>query len=168
MTLKSNLFPLGKLIKPHGLRGDITLFLDRSWFTGLLSQYPQVIINDTSYTLISIRRQARFYVVRFSSVDQASGAEDLRNHTLYCPLSHLKAYAKEHQIYLSNLWIGFSIKDKEGRDCGTVEAVIPTGSNDVLELKLGDKELLVPVTAEYILSIDEKNKQLIIKYPEMV
>jgi len=47
-----------------------------------------------------------------------------------------------------------------------VDDIIETGSNDVLVVKKGKEELLVPVIERYIVNIDKEHKKIIIRVPE--
>ena len=62
--------------------------------------------------------------------------------------------------------IGFTMLDEVHGDIGIVESVNDSASQDLFEIKKGDKELLVPVSDDIITKVDRENRAIHVKTPE--
>ncbi len=58
--------------------------------------------------------------------------------------------------------IGMDVFTDEGRSLGRVEAILPTGSNDVYLVQGSEREWLIPATEEVIVRVDRDKGQMVI------
>jgi len=68
--------------------------------------------------------------------------------------------------YYWNDLIGMTVKDIHQGPLGTIEHVMPTGSNDVFVVTGGKREVLVPSLAHVVLSVDVEKQTMTIDLPE--
>ena len=68
---------------------------------------------------------------------------------------------------LSERWLGWCVSSDRGV-LGTVDEIIQTPANDVLQIKGDSGEWLIPVIDDYILNEDAEAKALTVKHPDMV
>ena len=61
--------------------------------------------------------------------------------------------------------IGSAVYDDE-QYIGTLESIIPTGSNDVYVVTDGEKETLVPALASVVREVDVNRKRMRVTLPE--
>jgi 16S rRNA processing protein RimM len=62
--------------------------------------------------------------------------------------------------------IGLEVQGIDGTRLGRVENLFETGSNDVLVVKQGNEEILIPVTASIVRDVDFKEGKILVDLPE--
>lgn len=70
---------------------------------------------------------------------------------------------KESTVYQV---VDFTILDEVHGDIGIIESVNDSASQDLCEIKKGDKELLIPVSDDIITKVDRENRAIHVKIPE--
>lgn len=61
---------------------------------------------------------------------------------------------------------GCNVVAVNGAEIGTVRAVLKTGGTEILEIKAGNKEVLVPLAESIVVEIDIVEKRIVIDPPE--
>jgi 16S rRNA processing protein RimM len=87
-----------------------------------------------------------------------NAAEKLKGLLIAVPRSSMPQQ-KEDEYYWSDL-IGLAVVNEEGTQLGTVANLLETGANQVLSVKGGDGEILIPFVATAIKRVDLKNKTI--------
>jgi 16S rRNA processing protein RimM len=62
--------------------------------------------------------------------------------------------------------IGLSVYTTQGRYLGTLDMIVPTGSNDVYVVRNGEAEILVPALASVVQIIDTDQRRMEVSLPE--
>ena len=141
------LLEVGRIGKPHGVRGDLFLSL-----TSDLAQRrevgAQLIIFDSSgqrtLTITASRPQQDRWVVHFEGIDDRNAAEKLTNKFLYAEPIDGAEGLWVHQL------IGSEVEDTSGVSWGICTGVLNNPAHDLLELESG---VLIPMS--FVLSCDE-------------
>jgi 16S rRNA processing protein RimM len=138
-SIPPNLLEVGRIGKPHGVRGDFfvsfTTDVEERHQVGsvLMVQRGDQLV---SYTISTSRPQQDRFVVHFEGVDDRTGAEQLTNKVLYAePLEDPDA------LWVHEL-IGSQVVDTKGADWGKCTGVINNPAHLILELSTG---VLVPI-----------------------
>ena len=94
---------------------------------------------------------------KFEGIDSHNKAKDMVGKTIF-------AYAnKDDEINLiANYLIGFRVVTDNGINVGILKDVLWLPANDVYVVFNGEKELLIPIIPEIILSLDYQNKEILI------
>ena len=141
------LLEVGRIGKPHGVRGDLFLSLT-SDLVQRREVGAQLIIFDSSgkrtLTITSSRPQQDRWVVHFEGIDDRNAAEKLTNKFLYAaPIDGVEGLWV-HQL------IGSEVEDTSGVSWGICTGVLNNPAHDLLELESG---VLIPMP--FVLSCDE-------------
>ncbi|HWQ83920.1 MAG TPA: ribosome maturation factor RimM [Anaerolineales bacterium] len=145
---------VGKLGRPHGIRGEVFLILMTD-FPERLQSNVQVYLGEEYEPLVirSRRENKDALLLKFDGYDTPEAVGELRNKLLFVraddrpPLPEGEYY--HHQI------IGLQAVDEQGDLLGRVTDIIFTGSNDVYIVQPeSGPEILLPATEEVILAID--------------
>ncbi len=146
---------LGRLGGPHGLRGAVRFRPDDPGSQSI-HNLDRVFIDNNGDT--SEYRVAGFSPLSHGSVrlllegvDDANAAEELKGAIVMAARDDLPPL-EEHQFYYHQA-IGCEVVLRDGRSIGKVEEVFATGANDVFVVR-GEREVLVPVIADVVKSID--------------
>jgi 16S rRNA processing protein RimM len=162
-------YQLGYVIRKHGLNGEVYIMLDvddPDYYQEMESVF--VAINRDEMLVpffieeISIAEDKA--LVKFEGVDSAEEAETLVSCGLYLPIEFLPRL-NDDQFYYHDI-IGFQVIDRLAGPVGPVQQVYHFASQDLLGVKHGDKEVLIPVADEIISKVDKKNKELHVELPD--
>ena len=141
------LLEVGRIGKPHGVRGDLFLSLT-SDLVQRREVGAQLIIFDSSgkrtLTSTSSRPQQDRWVVHFEGIDDRNAAEKLTNKFLYAAPIDGAEGLWVHQL------IGSEVEDTSGVSWGICTGVLNNPAHDLLELESG---VLIPMP--FVLSCDE-------------
>lgn len=160
------------MIAAHGIKGAVKVFSyaespDR--FQPGLRVWIQPLQTDFDTLEISwAQPHHRGILVKFSTTSTRNEAERLRGLELFIERAQLPEL-EEDSYYWFDL-IGLKVKTASGSLIGRLDAVLPTGGNDVYVVKPIDgkegKECLIPAVAEFIHKIDLNNKVMVVNLPE--
>ena len=161
-------YQLGYVIKPHGLNGEVQIFLDvddpREYDT-LESVFVLKGQQLVPFFIESIAVRGDKGIVAFEEMETVEAAKALKGASLYLPLENLPEL-EEDEFYYHDL-IGFSLKDESGELIGEVQVVLDAGSQELLQVahKSGE-EVLIPLADELIVKVDKEAKVLTMQLPE--
>lgn len=161
-----DLFTIGQIVAPHGVRGDVRIYPDTD-FPKRFLKMKYGYINGKKYEVESARLHKRVVLMKFAGVDDRNAAELLVKKDLQVPREDLVPLQKgQHYIYDI---IGSAVYDLQDHELGKLTDVLRTGSNDVYVVTADDgKETLLAAIPEVIKSIDESAKKIVVDPPEWV
>jgi len=117
------------------------------------------------YEVAALRRQGRFYVVRFAEVEDRDAAKKFSNAHIFIQEDRL-APLPEGEYYSYQI-LGLEVFTEEGRALGKLVRIFTAGDNDVYEvLPDGGRkggEILIPAIQDVILSVDLKAGKIIVR-----
>lgn len=161
----NDMIEIGKIVNVHGLKGEVKIV---PWL-----DFPEMFeVFDTVWTdegknelnVRSVKYQKSNIIAGFEEVNDANGAQILKNKTLYVPREYFDDLPDG--TYLIADIIGLKVVD-DTTEYGVITDVIQTGSNDVYVVeRTGDKPLLIPALKDVILDTDLENGVVTVKLPE--
>ena len=157
----NDMIEIGKIVNVHGLKGEVKIV---PWL-----DFPEMFeVFDTVWTdegknelnVRSVKYQKSNIIAGFEEVNDANGAQILKNKTLYVPREYFDDLPDG--TYLIADIIGLKVVD-DTTEYGVITDVIQTGANDVYVFtKLGAADLLVPKIPDCVKEIDlEKGTVLV-------
>ena len=154
---------VGKLRRPHGLKGDVQMeiFTD---FPERLHPGSTLYLGEahTPLRIASVRQQDTLLLLRFEGYTNPEGAGELRNQILYVKTAEIPALP-DGEFYHHQL-LGLCLSDEQGQDLGIITDILETGANDVLVARLpSGKELLLPLIDQVVLKIDIEHGQVLVR-----
>lgn len=161
-----DLFTIGQIVAPHGVRGDVRIYPDTD-FPKRFLKMKYGYIDGKKYEVESARLHKRVVLMKFVGVDDRNAAELLVKKDLQVPREDLVSLQKgQHYIYDI---LGSAVYDLQDHELGKLTDVLRTGSNDVYVVTADDgKETLLAAIPDVIKSIDESAKKIIVDPPEWV
>ncbi|MTI19767.1 16S rRNA processing protein RimM [Fulvivirga sp. RKSG066] len=160
-------YQLGYIIKKHGLKGELNIFLDVDFpaeYTQLESVFVEINEKLVPFFIDHISLNGNKAIVKFDEVDTAEAADELRGQKLYLPLSSLPDL-EEGQFYYHEV-IGYLMKDANSGDVGKVASILAGPQQDLFVVDAEGKEVLVPVSDGIIKGIDHSKKIVEVELPE--
>ena len=161
-----DLFTIGQIVAPHGVRGDVRIYPDTD-FPKRFLKMKYGYINGKKYEVESARLHKRVVLMKFVGVDDRNAAELLVKKDLQVPREDLVPL-KKGQHYIYDI-LGSAVYDLQHHELGKLTDVLRTGSNDVYVVTADDgKETLLAAIPDVIKSIDEGEKKIVVDPPEWV
>lgn len=159
------LIRVGKIVKTHGVNGELLLKLEPGKapankkepvfleFDGI--QVPFFIHNSRNATPVD------WYVV-FDDYQTLSLAEKLLGRVVSIPPANL---AFSDDVDPADVLIGYKVRDINFGYVGVV-SFIQQGRQDLMVIENEGQEILVPFVEDFILEIDDEDKQIVIETPD--
>lgn len=160
-------YQLGYVTKPHGLKGDISIFIDaddpqayRTLESVFIQQDKQLVPFFINQIKIS-GQKAILSLEESNSIDEAA---NLKGSELYLPLSFLPNLADD-QFYFHEI-VGYLVIDELIGEIGKVIKVFDIGPQDLIAIDYLGKEVLLPINDETIAKVDKQKEVIKVKLPE--
>lgn len=157
---------LGKVSKPHGIRGEIKIYPYSGQPENFLA-YSRVFITADAgsglipYAVEQCRVQGKLAVLKLTGCTTREDAEQLVGREIRLRREDLPE-PDDTEYY----WLDLENKKavtEEGRELGTVTAIYQTGAHDIIGVTGSGHEYLIPVHEEFIVRIDEN--EVVLKLP---
>jgi 16S rRNA processing protein RimM len=152
---------VGRVTRAHGVRGEVAALV--------LSEVPErfadgavVWLEDgRPLTVESSRTHKDRLLVTFREVRDRAGAEALQGALLVVPESMSPPLPEgswwDHQL------VGCDVVTESGLPLGLLVEVIHTAANDVWSVITDDRETLIPVLKDVIVSVDVAAKRIVVR-----
>lgn len=152
---------IGRVLKPHGLKGEVK-FHSFSCPLDILESIDQFFCesNQKKLEIEWIRGAEDSLIVKFLTIETRDMADELNGEVLWVSEGDLPELNEEY-IYASNLLYAEAYTE-DGIHVGTVEDIIETGATDVMVIR-GSQEHMIPVHTEWILNLDIEKKTITVK-----
>jgi 16S rRNA processing protein RimM len=160
-------FQLGYIIKPHGLKGEVDIFID-SDFPDNYTELESVFVSNHD-TLIPffieyIQVRGQKAIVKFEEIDAVEQSSELKGNTLHLPLSNLPPLVG-NEFYFHEV-LGFHVLDKKEGDIGPIHQILNYPNQDFMVILKETKEILIPINNDIITEVDKLNRTMSVDLPE--
>lgn len=166
MITENDIFPIGKIIKSRGVRGEI-------FFT-----YSSDIFDNEDFKFFILEIEGIFVpffieeyrinsdetaFVKLDGIDNENYANQLTGKQIFAPKKFLKK-VKTENIGL-DYFIDFQIIDKTTGFIGTIADIDQSTVNVLMIVQRENNEILIPFSDNYILDIDHNTKKIFMNLP---
>jgi 16S rRNA processing protein RimM len=159
--MKSDFLLIGKVARPHGLRGQVKVYSYASSFESFFSGRKIYLSQgqEMKPLLISEAKvQAHSILLHFQGVDNRQQAEALSGYSLYIAEKDLQVLP-EGEYYWYQL-IGSRVYTDQGRFLGLLEEIFSTAAHDIWVIRDEKKELMLPAVEDFVISVDLAQKEV--------
>ncbi|HJU49307.1 MAG TPA: ribosome maturation factor RimM [Pseudogulbenkiania sp.] len=156
---------MGYVRGAFGVRGWVKIHTDTEsadslfdypvWWLGRDGQW-------SSYRFEDGLVQPKSLAAKLEGVDSRELAEAMRGMQIAIPRSEFPETA-EDEYYWSDL-IGLDVVDKDGQRFGQVAELMETGANDVLVVREGKREWLIPFVGQFVLDVNLAAKRITVDW----
>ena len=164
---KSRLVPVGRVIKTHGVRGELKVLPYGETLGEMVAGETLFSIEgrqQRQLTLVRLRAQTRVRIAKFEEVESIDEAQALIGKDLLVDKDRLPPLSEDEYYHFQ--LIGLSVVTKEGKPLGTLGAIFETAGHDVYVVEGDGKELLIPAIEDIVCEVDLSNGKLIVDLPE--
>lgn len=151
---------VGKLHRPHGLRGEILMGIQTD-FPERLQPEVTLYIGDEKepITILSIRTHNKGLLITFKGFDSREQVAEFRNQAVFVRTED-RPDLPEGEYYYHEL-IGLQVVTDEDNELGVLVEILETGANDVYLVRAeGSKDVLLPAIEEVIKDIDLEGRKI--------
>lgn len=163
---KDTCFYVGKIVKTHGLKGEVTLRIDNEQFDEIEElNYFLLDINDKliPYFVENITFHSNKSFVLFQDLKTLEAANQLVGKSVYLPLDLLPE--KDGNDFYSHEVVDFLVIDEEKGELGKVQEIIEYPTQSLIQILINDKEVLIPIHDDIIQDVNREDKKIYIKAP---
>ncbi len=157
---------IGRLGKPWGHQGDLTVHLDAVEVDDLADAeclFVDVDGQKVPFFFTKLQEKGRDVLVKFDDFHDPQAAAMLVGCDLYAPPGLLVEDDEEH--WDSATLIGMQVADEAFGELGKVVALDGTDEHPVLVIRSGGQEVLVPLADELVVGIDAAQGILVVRTP---
>lgn len=149
---------LGKVAKPHGIRGEIKVY-PYSGQPENFNAYRKVFMASDSgrellpYAVEQSRVQGKLAVLKLTGCSTREDAQNLVGREIWLLRRDLPP-PDDSEYY----WLDLENKQvvtEDGQELGKVAAIFATGAHDIISVTGSGREYLIPVHEEFIVRIDD-------------
>lgn len=162
-----DVYSIGKITRPHGLKGEVTLSFNHEAPADIASLEVLYLVQAGSlvpYFVDTISAKGAKAYVKLHEVDTLDGASGLSGFEVFLPKAD-RPEPGESEFYGDEV-IGFEVTEGEGANLGAIQEVAQSGLQRLLVIRNGEKEILIPVNGPFITNVDREQKTITVDLPE--
>lgn len=155
---------LGKFLKPHGTKGEISLQSDG--FT--LDESCDFVACDIDGILVPFfieemrTKNHDTMIVKIERMESADEVRFLTNRGAYIP----REWVEESEELSWSYFHGFTAVDEKAGVIGTITDIDDSTINTLFVIEKNGEEILIPAQEEFITGIDHKKREIRFNLPE--
>lgn len=160
-------YQLGYVVKPHGLQGDVTIYIDAdnpNTYKNLESVFIHMDNQLVPFFIKHIKISGHKALLSLEESRNINFANNLKGAELFLPLDRLPELADEHFYY--HEIIGYEVIDKETGELGKVLNILSAGPQDILTVDHDGIEVLIPINEETVYKVDKKKELVYVNLPD--
>lgn len=158
-------FEIGVVVKPQGLRGRVKLKSYLVTPKDTLAKVDRVLLSGSGPDRRTLGIKAwqvhgQSLFLDLEGIETLEEAASLVGQRVLASREHLRILP-EGEYYWEDL-IGMTVETEDGSPLGVLQAIFPTGSNDVYVCEGPRGEILLPAIKDVILSVDVKQRRMVV------
>ncbi|MBR4238063.1 MAG: 16S rRNA processing protein RimM [Prevotella sp.] len=174
MIKPQQVYPIGRIGKPHGVKGEMNFMFDDDVFDTTDSDY--IIIETEGILVPFFFEEYRFRndntaIIKLEGIDTQEQAREFTNCVVYFERSKAENAEDETSTFLSQKnrqIVGFTIVDAQtGKSIGTVKDIDGSTINVLLVIEDEDRQqMLIPANEDLIEGIDLQRQTITMRLPD--
>ena len=164
MLKREDFVYFGKFLKPHGTKGEIGLEGDSI----LLGDECDFVACDIDGILVPFFFETRrtknndTLIVKIERMESAEEVRFLTNREAYIP----KEWTEDSEALSWSFFRGFLAVDENLGELGEITDIDESTINTLFVIDNDGDEILIPAQEEFIIGIDQENREIIFNLPE--
>ena len=164
----NDFYYLGKILKTFGNKGQLMVYLDvdePEKYQKLESVYLDVDGERIPFFITKVELKNRNSAIfSFLDVQSSDEAGEYVGSEMFLPVSSLPDLSGK-QFYFHEI-VGFTVIDTHHGNLGFLESVLDNHQQALLQVRFGEKEILIPAVDQIMKEIDRKKKIIYIEAPD--
>lgn len=169
MIRTEEVYKIGKIGKPHGVKGEVSLMFSDDVFDRVDADYLVLMVDGilVPFFFEEYRfKSGETALVKFCDIDIKEQAQELTGCDVFFPKKF--SDRDENELTWDKLE-GFEILNADDNDSriGTLSYVDDATENVLFSVEKPDgNEVLIPASDEFIISVDAENRKIRVSLPE--
>jgi len=159
----SDLLLVGKVIRPHGLKGLLRIKAyagsEASFLEAETVLFKTVSGEICKFTVTSITPHKNIFLMDVEEITSGDEAEAYRGSEI---LVQKETLTREDDAFFWYELLGLNVYLNTGECLGSISQILTTGSNDIYVVKKGETEIYIPAVHEVVTEIDLENGKMTI------
>ena len=161
---------VGRVRKPHGLKGELSVFPLTDDPDGVFTRGKVLLLVDLGGAVIgqvtveTARTYHRECLMRLVDHTKREAVDGYRGLFLAVPRDEM-APLEEGEVYIRDL-IGWAVRNEADEPLGLVSDVYELPQGAVIEIQGPKREFMLPLRPEYVKQMDRETKRVIVVVPE--
>jgi len=167
MISKDSIFPVGKIVRPHGIHGEMSFTFTTDVFDSEDCEF--FIIEKEGIPVPFFIESYRFKsdttaLLKLQDVQTADEAKDFSGDVLYLPVT----FREEKEVGEDDpdYYVGFELIEENAGSLGIVSEIDRTTENVLFIIDKEEDELLIPAGEDYVIDVDHASKKITLRLPE--
>lgn len=166
---KENCFNLGQVIRVHGIRGEVVVYISApnpALFLSAKGFYLEDKSSCFTYYKTSNWRLIKpgRVLLKIEGINSIDEAEKIKGFRVWLPLQSLPVL-NDKEFYFHEI-IGFTLIDVNIGEVGIITDVFDIPSNTIIQVIKEGKEILIPAAKKLINNINRAEKKMNMNLPE--
>jgi 16S rRNA processing protein RimM len=167
MIAQQELYRIGMLNKPHGVKGELSFtftddIFDRAEADHLILKLDGIFV---PFFIEEYRfRSDTTALIKLDGVDSEPQARRLTNTEVYFPLA--QAQQEEAEPISWDYFIGFTVTELHAGGLGVITEIDASTLNILFVIDRNGEELLIPAQETFIVAIDKMTRNITLQLPE--
>lgn len=153
---------IGKIVRPFGVRGEVKVrsLSDVPGRFDHLDKISVVVSDGRAFeaTVTHVRPAGPTYIMGLEGVTSPEEAGAFRGGLIQVPRTTIPA-SPEHTYYECDL-IGMTVETETGEEVGVIESILDVPGNQVLTVRKGTQEVLIPAARDLITRVDLARRRM--------
>lgn len=167
MIRQEEVYKIGKIGKPHGVKGELTLFFDDDVFDRVEAEYLVLCVDGilVPFYMDDWRfKTGETALVKFTDIDTKEAASELTGCEVFFP-KHLSD--REEDDLTWDEIKGFEVVDANRGNIGNVVSIDESTVNVIMEVETAKGNIiLVPANENLIKEVDPENRRIVVDLPD--
>ena len=167
MIRQEDVYKIGKIGKPHGVKGELTLFFDDDVFDRVEAEYLVLCVDGilVPFYMDDWRfKTGETALVKFTDIDTKEAASELTGCEVFFP-KHLSD--REEDDLTWDEIKGFEVVDANHGNIGNVVSIDGSTVNVIMEVETAKGNIiLVPANENLIKEVDPENRRIVVDLPD--
>ncbi len=158
----TELFEVGKIVKPHGLKGYVKVLVlttDKDRFKVDDTDY---IISGKKFRIAEVKKLGKNVILKFFNIDDRDGSDLLRDEMIYIEQESL-IELNENEYYAHDI-LDCAVYDRDNILIGTVIDVYFLSSSVIDVHRPDGSDITILFKKEFLSNVDTVNKIINLKY----
>lgn len=165
MIKQDDVYKIGRIGKPHGIKGELTMMVEDDVFDRVEGEYLILLIDGilVPFFIEDYRfRSEQSALVKFCDIDTQERASELTGCDVFFPRSLSDSDDTDTLTWQEA--IGYQVADdNSGKTLGTISYIDTSTANTLIEL---DNGMLIPSAYEIIKDINTEQRLITMSLPE--
>ena len=167
MIRQEEVYKIGKIGKPHGVKGELTLFFDDDVFDRVEAEYLVLCVDGilVPFYMDDWRfKTGETALVKFTDIDTKEAASERTGCEVFFP-KHLSD--REEDDLTWDEIKGFEVVDANHGNIGNVVSIDGSTVNVIMEVETAKGNIiLVPANENLIKEVDPENRSIVVDLPD--